>query len=84
MDKELYYQGARIAAIAMRERLFAGGCKPKGDDWVYFDAEYALLIKNRRNLELWLSGAEVSFRNHKRDSKGKLVSCEAYFTEFKD
>ena len=82
MDKGFnYYQGAINTAVAMRERLFAGGVKPRGEDWVYLDAEYALFTSSQRNMQLWLSGEEVWFRNHKRDKRGKLLSCDAYFKD---
>ena len=78
----LYFSGARKATIAIRERIFAGGVKPKGDDWVYLDAEFTFISSSEHNIQLWLSGTEVMFRNHKYDSGGKLISCEAYFPDY--
>lgn len=84
MDKgKDYYRGAQIAAQAVRERLFAGGFRPKGEDWIYLDAEFNLITKTPQNIEIWLNGETVAFKNHKR-KKGKLISCDAFFPELEN
>lgn len=53
----------------------------KGDERVYRDAELALITKSKRTMQLFLDGCDVRYRNWKRNKKGKLESCEAYFVE---
>lgn len=77
-----YYNGA-IAAV---RRFFAAlfmttGRKPKGDDWIYMEAEWKLVTSNLRSMQLFLDGCDVRYRNWKHNKKGKLESCEAYFVE---
>lgn len=76
-----YYQGARVAVQTITERLLAQ--KPKGEDWIYLKAEWDCIINSKRNMQLYLDGTEMRYRNHQRDKKGKLISCEAYFVEHK-
>ena len=38
-----------------------------------------LLISDLKNVQEYLLGTNICFRNHVRDKKGKLMSCEAYF-----
>lgn len=35
-------------------------------------------------MQLWLDRMEMHYRNHKRNKKGKLESCECYFIENKN
>lgn len=55
----------------------------KGEDKIYRDAYLSLLFDNPTILDLFLSGdtPRIGFRNHQRNKKGKLVSCEAYLME---
>lgn len=54
----------------------------KGDERVYRDAELALITKSKRTMQLFLDGCcDIRYRNWKRNKKGKLESCEAYFVE---
>lgn len=55
----------------------------KGDDKIYRDAYLDCLFANPHALELWLNGdtPRIGYRNHQRNKKGKLVSCEAYLME---
>ena len=46
---------------------------------VYTKAIVNLLSSDLRNVNDYLLGTNIGFRNHVRDKKGKLVSCEAYF-----
>ena len=51
----------------------------RSEDRVYTKAVVNLLISDLRNVQEYLIGTNFGFRNHIRDKKGKLVSCEAYF-----
>lgn len=75
-----YYQGARDMGQKLMERLITDS-KPKGEEWVYLEAEWRLFMSSKRNCQLFLDGTEIRYRNHERDKKGKLIRCEAYFTE---
>lgn len=74
-----YYQGARMIGVKVLEGI--QNRKPKGDDWVYLEAEWRLYTESVRNMQLYLDETEVRFRNHQRDKKGKLISVEAYFVQ---
>jgi hypothetical protein len=74
-----YYQGARMIGVKVLEGI--QNRKPKGDDWVYLEAEWQLYTSSVRNMQLYLDETEVRFRNHQRDKKGKLISVEAYFVQ---
>lgn len=79
-----YYQGALNAARKIFPTLFTSGRKPKGEDWIYLQAEWELITSSKRNMQLWLDGTQMRYRNHKRDKKGKLESCECYFVEYRN
>ena len=51
----------------------------RSEEMVYTKAIVNLLISDLRNVQEYLIGTYIGFRNHVRDKKGKLVSCEAYF-----
>jgi len=54
----------------------------RGDDKVYIKAELDMITSSKRNMQLWLDGTtRIAYRNHKRNKKGKLESCECYFVE---
>ena len=46
---------------------------------VYTKAIANLLISDLSHVQEYLLGTNIGFRNHIRDKKGRLVSCEAYF-----
>jgi hypothetical protein len=75
-----YYQGAIMAVKEVTKSLLNGN-KPKKDDWIYLRAEWNLITASKRNMQLYLDGAEIRYRNHKRNKKGKLESVECYFVE---
>lgn len=79
-----YYTGALAAVQKITPTLFARGRKPKGEDWIYLQAEWKLITSSKRNMQLWLDGTEMRYRNHKRNKKGKLESCECYFVEYRN
>ena len=49
------------------------------DSKVYHDAIVRLILDNLDNTQKFLMKKPIGFRNHVRDKKGKLISCEAYF-----
>ena len=71
-----YMQGARRAFLYVLEH---------GDDYdnkVYRDAVFRLITSDLRYMGMFLTEShDICYRNHKRDKKGKLISCEAYFVE---
>ena len=74
-----YYHGALMAVRKVTESLLNN--KPKKDDWIYFKAEWEFITSSKRNMQLYLDGTEIRFRNHQRNKKGKLESVECYFVE---
>lgn len=74
-----YYSGALASAMKIIDELKAN--KPRGEDWIYKQAEWDLITKSKRNMQLFLDGQEARFRNHQRNKRGKLESCECYFVE---
>ena len=74
-------QGAREMLIKLYEddkMILPVGVK-RYEEMVYTKAIVNLLISDLRNVQEYLLGTNIGFRNHVRDKKGKLVSCEAYF-----
>jgi hypothetical protein len=74
-----YYLGAIQAVQKVVGELTTN--RPKGDDWVYLKAFWDFITKNKRNMQMFLDGDEMRYRNHQHDKKGKLVSVECYFVE---
>lgn len=74
-----YYLGAVTAVQKVIEHLADN--KPKGDDWVYLKAEWDLITKSKRNMQMYLDGEEMRYRNHLTAKNGKLKSVECYFVE---
>lgn len=77
-----YYLGALQAATRVIKDVLTGD-KPKGEDWIYKKAEWDLITSSKRNMQLYLDGTKMRFRNHKHNKKGKLESVECYFVEYK-
>ena len=74
-------QGAREMLIKLYEddkMILPLGVK-RSEDIVYTRAIVNLLASDLKNIQEYLLGTNIGFRNHVRDKKGKLVSCEAYF-----
>lgn len=74
-------QGAREMLIRLYEdykMILPLGAK-RSEDRVYTKAIVNLLASDLKNIQVYLLGTNFGFRNHIRDKKGKLVSCEAYF-----
>ena len=74
-------QGAREMLIKLYEydnMILPLGVK-RSEDMVYTKAIVNLLASDLKNVQEYLLGTNIGFRNHVRDKKGKLLSCEAYF-----
>ena len=74
-------QGAREMLIKLYEDdkiILPLGVK-RSENSVYTKAIVNLLISDLMNVQEYLLGTNIGFRNHVRDKKGKLMSCEAYF-----
>jgi hypothetical protein len=74
-----YYLGAIQAVKKVVGELTTN--RPKGDDWVYLKAFWDFITKNKRNMQMFLDGDEMRYRNHQHDKRGKLKSVECYFVE---
>lgn len=77
-----YYQGALDAAKSIIANYVWGTFR--GDDKIYRTAELELIKSSKRNMQLFLDGARIAYRNHKRHKSGKLESVEAYFIEYRN
>ena len=77
-----HYQGALMAVRKVTDSLLNN--KPKKDDWIYLKAEWGFITSNKRNMQLYLDGTEMRYRNHKCNKRGKLESVECYFVERKN
>lgn len=71
-----YYQGAMAMATKLIPYVMLDY---RGDSKVYIKAELDLITSSKRNMQIWLDGTQVQFRNHKCNKKGKLESVECYF-----
>ena len=74
-------QGAREMLIKLYEddkMILPLGVK-RSEDRVYTKDIVNLLTSDLKNIQEYLLGTNIGFRNHVRDKKGKLMSCEAYF-----
>ena len=74
-----YYLGAIQAVKRVVSELITN--KPKGDDWLYLEALWKCITKDKRHMQMYLDGDEMRYRNHQRDKRGKLKSVECYFVE---
>ena len=74
-----YYMGAVMAVRKVVVDLLIS--KPKGEDWVYLKAFWDCITKDKRNMQMFLDGEEMRYRNHVTAKNGKLKSVECYFVE---
>ncbi len=77
-------QGARAMLQKIRDEQSKGAkidLDPAkgGDGKIYTAAIFDLVLKNLDNVDKYLHGRKIGYRNHKHDKKGKYISCEAYF-----
>ena len=85
LQKLVYYGAYYQGAIIVTEKLVPYVMQNyRGDDKVYIKAELDLITSSKRNMQLFLDGTQMRYRNHKRNKKGKLESCECYFVEYKN
>ena len=71
-----YMQGARKAFLYIMEH------EGDYDNKVYRDAVFRLITSDLRYMGMFLTEShDICYRNHKRDKKVKLISCEACFAE---
>ena len=77
-----YYQGALMAVRKVTDSLLNN--KPKKDDWIYLKAGWGLITSSKRNMQLYLDGTEMRYRNHQCNKSGKLKSVECYFVEHRN
>lgn len=78
----MYYGAYLLGAQITAEKLIPYVMQNyRGDDKVYIKAELDTITSSKRNMQLWLDETQMRYRNHKRDKKGKLKSCECYFVE---
>lgn len=73
-----YLLGAQMAAKELIPYVMQNY---RGDDKAYIKAELDMITSSKRNMQLWLDGTQIRYRNYERDKKGKLTKCEAYFVE---
>lgn len=79
MHYSAYMHGARDAMIRFYE-LYKP--KSKSEDKIYTDAVFKLITSDIRYTGLFLQGGhDIRYRNHKRNSRGRLESVEAYFAD---
>ena len=76
-----YYQGALIVADRLIPYVMQNY---RGDDKAYIKAGLDLITSSKRNMQLWLDGTPIRYRNWVRDKKGKLTKCDAYFVEYRN
>ena len=74
-------QGAREMLIKLYEEnmMIMPVRVKRSEDRVYTKAIVNMLESDLKNVHEYLLGTNIGFRNHVRDKKGKLISCEAYF-----
>ena len=81
----LYYSAYYQGALQTAEKLIPYVMQNfRGDDKAYIKAELDMITSSKRNMQLWLDGTQMRYRNHKRDKKGKLESVECYFVEYRN
>lgn len=74
-------QGAREMLIKLYEndKMILPLAVKRSEDRVYTKAIVNLLASDLKNVQEYFLGTNIGYRNHVRDKKGKLISCEAYF-----
>lgn len=84
--QNVLYYGAYLlgAQMAAKELIPYVMQNYRGDDKIYIKAELDTITSSKRNMQLWLDGTPIRYRNHKRNKKGKLESVECYFVEYRN
>lgn len=84
-----YLKGARDMLLMLREVFLCEEPHPelqipakyKGELRIYNKAVLDLLLSDKMNIDKFLSGEYPKFKDFKRNNKGKLLECRAYFAE---
>ena len=85
LQNVMYYGAYLLGAQMVANELIPYVMKNyRGDDKAYIKAELDMITSSKRNMHLWLDKTPMRYRNHKRDKKGKLESCECYFVEYRN
>jgi hypothetical protein len=75
-----YYLGALLAVKKVIDDFIKYPWK--GEEKLYRDVALELITRDKRSMQLYMDEFyEMRFRNHQRNAKGKLISCEAYFAD---
>ena len=75
-----YTNGARAAVVKMIDTYF--NRRITKADMPYIKAELAYITESKDNLWRWLTGdGNFRYRNHVKDKRGNVVSCEAYLEQ---
>lgn len=82
-DESLYISGARQMLLTLLDN-YKIVAKTKGDkdDAIYTKAEIDLILSSMDSTKEFIYGGSrsgIHYYDHKRDKKGKLVSCKAKF-----
>lgn len=75
-----YYLGALLAVTKVLEMM--NEVEWKHLEKPYREATFKLITKDKRSMQLYMEGCyDICYRNHVKDNKGKVKSCEAYFAD---
>lgn len=78
-DYGTYYLGAMLAARKMAEMLQDPSWRL--NEKAYREATLRLVLRDKRSMQLWMDGCYyIRYRDHKKNTKGKVIWCEAYFS----
>lgn len=77
-------QGAREMLQKIRDEQMNGAkidLDPQkgGYGKIYTNAIFDLILSSLDNVDKYLQGRNIGYRNWKHDNNGKFISCEAYF-----
>lgn len=78
-EESFYLQGARMMFQRIREAYYISNGLRGKEEKVYVDAELDLIGRSVDDVREFLTGRKIAYRDWKRDKKGKLVKCEAYW-----
>lgn len=74
-----YTSGAIRGVLKIMDDMFEKN--RNGENDIYRNAYVKLITQDKYSINRWLNGDKVGYRNHVRNAKGKLMSCEAYWIE---
>lgn len=83
-DWAWYIKGARDMLVMLRKHCLCDEPhyeSTRAQDKIYNKAILDLIVKSKANIDYFLMEKYgISFTDHERDKKGKLVKCRAYFS----